>query len=157
MATAAATTACGGDDATLPITRIELRETSPNLHVGQMQTVADSSASLELRAPDGFSAVSYCLLRVSGMRHANGSSYQMGIAYGVADSRVLVVTLSNRESSWLVAAFNPPGAQAVVHRSQRRLTLEALRSTQGMQVGWEATLGGEVVIPVAASGSGACD
>lgn len=156
---AAVTTACGGggDDPTPPRTRFELRPASPAEHVGRLDAAPDSGASLDLRAPDGLSAVPYCLLRYTGLRHANGSSYLMGVAFGVVEKRVLVVTLSNRETSWHVAAFNPPAAEAVIEPRERRLTLRSLRSTQGMQVGWEATLSGQAAIPAAAAGSGACD
>lgn len=159
VATAAAMAACGGgdDDEATPRARFELGPASPAAHAGRLEAAPDSGASLEWRPADGISAVPYCLLRFTDLRHANGSSYLMGIAFAAADRRVLVVTLSNRETSWLVAAFNPPQAEAAVDRRERRLTLRALRSTQGMQVGWEATLSGQAAIPAAAAGSSACD
>lgn len=155
----AAVTACGGGgpDAPSPGTRFELSPASPAGHVGRLEMEPDSVATLELRPPDGLFATAYCLLRYTGLRHANGSSYGMGVAYDVVDRRVRVVTLSNRETSWLVAAFDPPQATAAIDTRERRLTLRALRSTQGMQVGWEATVSGQAAMPAAAPGSGACD
>jgi hypothetical protein len=155
---AAAIAACGGggDDSTPPRTQFELRPASPVAHVGRLETAPGAGASVELRPADGISDVPYCLLRATGLRHSNGSSYQVGIGYRAADRRVFVVTLSNLETSWLVAAFNPPESEVVVHRRERRVTLHMLRSTQGMQVGWEATLSGQATIPTPAADSAAC-
>ncbi len=151
--------ACGGDgdeDAAAPVAQFELPSSDPAAHVGRLVTAPESIASLVLQPPDGISAVPYCVLRLIGLRHSNGSTYLMNVAFEAAGKRVVVVTLANGETSWLVSAFNPPLGEASVDPRARRLTLQMLRSTQGMQVGWEATISGQAAIPTAAAGSEAC-
>ena len=143
--------ACGGgDDTAPPSASFQVSDASPGAHDGALAAPAPAGVTTELRAPDGISDVPYCLVRYPALQHANGRSYLMGVAFASGDARVLVVTLAQRDSGWWVAAFNPPATQAGVDLRARRLSLRQLRSTQGLEVGWQATISGDSGFPSAA-------
>jgi hypothetical protein len=135
--------ACGGDDMSPPAAAtIQLTQTHPAEHTGRLTLADGASATNEWRGPDVFSPEPYCLLRYTGLRHDDGKTYVLAVAFGAADRRVLALTLTHRDSSWFVAAFNPPAAQATVDLARRTVLLRQARSTQGGQAGWDGTLDG---------------
>lgn len=142
---------CGGGDAVPePAVRFFVSAASPAQHAGELAAAREPDTRTRLQPPDGFSAVPYCLVQFGRLQHlARSGDYVMNLAFTPGDGRVLAVTLAQRDSSWWVAAFNPPATGARVDLGTRRLTLSGLRSTQGLQVGWEATLDGHGTFPSA--------
>ncbi|MDT7837992.1 hypothetical protein [Aquabacterium sp. OR-4] len=151
--------ACGGaegDDPAEPVARYRLGSASPNTHVGELQVSSLDDVHTELRPPDAFSAQPYCLVRYQARAPLHGDTrYTVNIAFSAADAQVLAVTLGHRASAWSVAAFNVPADQAQIDRARRQVQLQALRSTQGLEMGWHATVSGQGRYPPAA-GTAAC-
>lgn len=150
-----ALTACGADDEPSAQAAFELQRASPAAHAGSLWAGPESGTGTELRAPDGFSALPYCLVRFADLRHANGGRYTMNLAFAPGSGQVLALTLAAHESSWYVVAFDPSTTAAQVDLGHRHLRLHALRGAQGPEPVWEATLTGHAIFP-AAVGSGSC-
>lgn len=150
-----ALTACGGNDEPPTPAAFELQQARPAAHAGTLRAGPESGTGTELRPPDGFSALPYCLVRMADLLHANGGRYTMNLAFAPGSGQVLALTLAAHESSWFVVAFDPPTTAAQVDLGHRRLRLHALQGAQGPEPAWVATLTGHATFP-AAVGSGSC-
>ncbi len=152
LCAAAVGAGCGGGDHGGGSAPIAVSGAEPPLHDGALRIEGSAMLANERRLPDPFSAEPYCLVRVSGAAHAAGDRYDLVLAFAVADGRVLALTLTRQRRGdeavpWGVAAFNPPAAEARVDLPRRVLRMNSLRSTQGWQLGWRATLDGALAFP----------
>jgi hypothetical protein len=145
---------CGGSSSPAPSDpvqepRFTLSEAVPGEHVGSLSVVDATRVSTVWREPDGFSADPYCVVRYSSLLREQGMLYDIVVAYRASDRRVLAVTVNQFPTSWFVAAFNPSASEASVDSVQRIVRLHKVRSTQGGQVGWQATVEGSASFPAA--------
>jgi hypothetical protein len=148
---------CGGGDfwPDQPSALFDLGNAQPAQHAGRLVSQDVTVISNEWRAPDGFSAEPYCLVRFRDLVHGDGTRYTATVAFRAADRRVLAVTLSHTPTGWNVSLFNPGDTEAAIDLPRRTVLLRDARSTQGGQAGWRATVSGSGSFP-AATQSAAC-
>lgn len=145
--------ACGGGGAHDPAppgenrSLLQVQPAAPAQHQGLVRASRADAYRNELRAPDGLSASPYCLLRVTLEHEGDGSRYDLSVSFEPQSERVLAVTLLHPQTRWFVATYSASPGAARLDLARRQLTLERLSSTQGMQVGFEATLDGLVRFP----------
>ncbi|MFT3717500.1 hypothetical protein [Pseudorhodoferax sp.] len=151
LAIALSLAACGGGDDppadASPHVALAIVEAAPVTHAGDLRLAPGAGATIALREPDGLSGEPYCFVRFPSTLHTDGGTYEFTLAFRVRDRRVLAVTLLHLDTRWWVAAFQPDAAQASVDAARGTLHLARLRSTQGIQVGFEAVLDGWVRFP----------
>lgn len=151
-ATALALAACGGgqESGGLPdMSQVDLALTQavPAEHVGVLTLPSGVTASNTKVGPDALSTEPYCLVWFRRVTRADGKAYELTLAFGASDQRVLAIKVLDRTSGWLVYAFNPERSAAVVDVSRRTIVLHGVRSNQGNQVGFQATMSGSLRFP----------
>ena len=150
-----ALSACGGGSGDAPqppsgpAVTVNLPQAYPAEHTGKLVGQSLGDVSTQYRTPDPFSAAPYCLVRYADLRHSDGKTYAMVVAFRASDLRVLAVTLNNRATSWFVAAVDLSASEAAVDLPTRTFRFYQARSTQGGQVDWQAVIDGSALFPAA--------
>jgi len=145
----------GGSSEREPVAVFSLSATSPTDHAGKLSLTDANLVSTELRQADDFLLDAYCLVRYANLRHDDGRTYSIAVAFRATDQRVMTIAVNHAQSGWLVAAVYPDASLALIDRARRTVTLRGVHSTQGAQVGWQLTIDGEAGFP-AAPGTAAC-
>lgn len=141
-------TGCGGGETDkAPTYRFKLSATAPGEHDGSLAVGPTSFVTNTKAGPDGFSAVPYCVVRFNGIAHEAGGTYDMVVAFATGNLKVLAIVLNHKATSWSVAAFSPPADEATVDTASHSIAMRRLKSTQGAQIGWQATVDGAADFP----------
>jgi hypothetical protein len=145
----------GGSSESEPVAVFSLSATAPADHAGRLSLTDANWVSTELRQADDFLPEAYCLVRYANLRHDDGRTYSIAVAFRVADQRVMTIAVNHAATGWLVAAVQPDASLALIDRARRNLVLRNVPSTQGAQVGWQLTIDGQAGFPPA-PGTSAC-